>query len=379
MRLLTTTTGFRTELMIKKKTLISTKGGRETHAIITVSDPKLKFSEQLSEIIADYGFLISEFNGNMKPVFCRWFLSDAANQANLIPQLPGCAVSVVEQPPLSLTKLALWVWAFEADDAKTLPNGAIAVSANGYVHLFEGSKHRPGFDSESATYDMLCDTDKILQSMSASLYDNCVRTWLFVQNVDVNYPGVVAGRNRIFRELGLTPATHFIASTGIGGRHADKTTTVQMDTYSVKGLKKGQLRHINAPDYLNPTYEYGVAFERATGIDYGDRRHLFISGTASIDNKGKILWEGDIHRQTKRMWENVGALLKAADCDWTDVGSILIYLRDPADYWVVKEMFEERFPDIPHVILLAPVCRPGWLVEMECMAMKPIYTEFSPL
>lgn len=33
-------------------------------------------------------------------------------------------------------------------------------------------------------------------------------------------------------------------------------------------------------------------------------------------------------------------------------------------------MFEERFGGIPFLILLAPVCRPGWLVEMECMAMK---------
>jgi hypothetical protein len=30
----------------------------------------------------------------------------------------------------------------------------------------------------------------------------------------------------------------------------------------------------------------------------------------------------------------------------------------------------ERFPEHPKVFLLAPVCRPGWLVEMECMAVK---------
>ena len=70
------------------------------------------------------------------------------------------------------------------------------------------------------------------------------------------------------------------------------------------------------------------------------------------------------------MWENVGALLDAAGFGWEDVGQMLVYLRDPADYSVVNGMFEERFPDIPRIILHAPVCRPGWLVEMECMAMK---------
>ena len=51
---------------------------------------------------------------------------------------------------------------------------------------------------------------------------------------------------------------------------------------------------------------------------------------------------------------------------------MLFRSRDIADYAVVKEMFDKRFPDTPRVITLAPVCRPGWLVEMECMAVKKI-------
>ena len=46
----------------------------------------------------------------------------------------------------------------------------------------------------------------------------------------------------------------------------------------------------------------------------------------------------------------------------------------------VKEMFEERFPDTPYVITLAPVCRPTWLIEMECIAVaernNPQFTDF---
>ena len=51
---------------------------------------------------------------------------------------------------------------------------------------------------------------------------------------------------------------------------------------------------------------------------------------------------------------------------------MVVYLRDIADYELVKEMYEQRFKDKPYVIVLAPVCRPGWLVEMECMAVKKI-------
>ena len=70
------------------------------------------------------------------------------------------------------------------------------------------------------------------------------------------------------------------------------------------------------------------------------------------------------------MWENVEALLNEAECSFDDLAQAIVYLRDPADYQVVKDMFEQRFPHLPKVILLAPVCRPGWLIEMECIAIK---------
>lgn len=364
--------------MISKKELISSDGGREIHAILTVDDPTMTLEAQLRQIGDEFASLCHGAGAGMKPVFCRWLLSDAANQSASLPDLGVCAVSVVEQAPLSLTKAALWVWLMEGVEVEMSGDGVFSVRHGAYTHLFEVGRCRSGQDSESATYDVLMSTESLLRHKGVSLLGNCVRTWFFVQNVDVNYAGVVEGRNRAFRQLGLTPATRFIASTGIGGRHPDRSVTAQMDSYSVVPLADGQMRQINAPEYLNPTYEYGVAFERAAAVDYGDRRHLFISGTASIDNHGDILWEGDIRRQTLRMWTNVEALLNAAGCAWENVGQILVYLRDPADYPVVSAMFAERFPDTPHVVVLAPVCRPGWLVEMECIAMKPIVSSFPP-
>lgn len=358
--------------MIQTKILEASGGKREAHAIITIDDPALTFESQLEEVLRQYEDVRDSLGPDMQPVFRRWFLSDAVNRQPLLPDDGECATSVVEQPPLSLTKVALWVWMIEGAVVNRLSDRRYAVEAFGYTHVFEGGCVRPGMAPCDAMYSMLNSTDEALALRGGSLLESCVRTWIFVQNVDVDYADVVRGRNQAFKELGLTPATRFIASTGIGGRQADRAAAVAMDTYSVIGLKEGSMRQVNAPDYLNPTYEYGVAFERATSVDYADRRHLFISGTASIDNKGCVVWPGDIRRQTLRMWENVGSLLEAASFGWEDVGQILVYLRDPADYAVVKAMFDERFRDIPCVILLAPVCRPGWLVEMECMAMRKV-------
>ena len=49
---------------------------------------------------------------------------------------------------------------------------------------------------------------------------------------------------------------------------------------------------------------------------------------------------------------------------------MIVYLRDPSDYEVVSAMYEEKFPNIPKVMVLAPVCRPSWLIEMECIAVR---------
>ena len=152
-----------------------------------------------------------------------------------------------------------------------------------------------------------------------------------------------------------------------------------MDTYAVGGIKPEQIHFLYAPTHLNPTYEYGVSFERGTYVDNGDRRQVFISGTASINNKGEVVYPGEIRKQTERMWENVKALLKEAECTFDDMGQMIVYLRDIADYTIVKEMYDKRFPCTPKVFVHAPVCRPGWLIEMECMGVKTCENkEYAP-
>ncbi len=351
-------------------------GVSEYHAMLRVTNPRLTFAEQIESLQAAYDHLVSEELPGAVAVLKRYFLSDAANQANLLlatqVEHSDCALSIVEQPPLDGTKVALWVYLQTDVQTRTLPHGDYEVSHGGYRHIWSATNFNKASKSEYQTRLLLNDYVMRLAEQGCSLADNCIRTWFFVQNVDVNYGGVVKARNEVFLTQNLTEKTHFIASTGIAGRHADHEVLVQMDAYAVDGVQKEQIHYLYAPTHLNPTYEYGVSFERGTYIDYGDRRHVFISGTASINNRGEIMYPGDIRRQTERMWENVETLLAEAECGFEHVGHLIVYLRDIADYTVVQEMFEQRFPNIPKVYLQAPVCRPGWLVEMECMAVKAI-------
>lgn len=352
------------------------EGVSEYHAMLRITNHRLTFKEQVDCLMEAYDQLMQ---GEMKgavAVFKRFFVSDAANQANYLQALHAersdCALSIIEQPPLDGTKIALWVYIHRGVQTKALANGIYEVKHGAYRHLWMAGACNQASNSE---YQMrLLFNDYVMQLLEngCCLADNCIRTWIFVQNVDVNYAGVVKARNEVFATQNLTDKTHFIASTGIAGRHANPKVLVQMDAYAVEGIDKEQIHYLYAPTHLNPTYEYGVSFERGTYVDYGDRRQVFISGTASINNKGEIMYPGDIRQQTLRMWENVETLLKEAECTFEHVAHLLVYLRDIADYTIVREMFEERFPNIPKVYLLAPVCRPGWLVEMECMAVKSI-------
>lgn len=358
------------------------EGVSEYHAILRVTNPRLTYAEQVDCLLKAYDCLIvGELKGAVA-VFKRFFVSDAANQANYLQALHAecsdCALSIIEQAPLDGTKVAMWVYLQKGVQTKTLKNGIYEVQHGAYRHLWMAGACNQAANSEYQMRIIFNDYVMQLLENGCNLAQNCIRTWIFVQNVDVNYAGVVKARNEVFVTQNLTDKTHFIASTGIAGRHSNPKVLVQMDAYAVDGIRQEQVHYLYAPTHLNPTYEYGVSFERGTYVDYGDRRQVFISGTASINNKGEIMYPGAIRKQTARMWENVETLLNEADCTFDHVAHLLVYLRDIADYTVVKDMFEVRFPNIPKVFLQAPVCRPGWLVEMECMAVKPISDERYP-
>ena len=347
----------------------------EFQIMLSVNDSMLTFEEQYRRILEAYIRVVKEeLPDNSVAVFRRYFLSDAANQSDLVMdwecENADAALSIVQQPPLNGSKIAMWTYLQTGVSAERLKNGMLKVSFDDYTHYWTGNNFNKASNSEYQTRLLLNDYIMQLTEQGCSLYNNCIRTWFFVQNVDVNYAGVVKARKEVFVTQNLTEKTHYIASTGIEGRHALPEVTVQMDTYAVKGLEESQIKYLNGSTHLNPTYEYGVTFERGTLVSYPDRKHIFISGTASIDNKGEILHPGNIRKQTERMLENVEVLMNEADSSLSDIAQAIVYLRDTADYSVVKKIFSDKGFEFQYLIVHAPVCRPGWLIEMECIGMK---------
>jgi enamine deaminase RidA (YjgF/YER057c/UK114 family) len=345
--------------------------------------------EQLRCLETAYERALSEVGIGRESAFIRrFFTSDLVNQREALDacslvQAKGddlCAVSLVRQPPLPDGKVAMIAYHVVGNGPCSGDPTHVVQRRHGRTHAFLTQLRAPEFESSyDQTETMFQDLDRELANDGLALNPDVARTWIYVQNVDANYMGMVRARREHFTECGLTADTHYVASTGIEGTYSDPRVKVLMDVYAIGGLKPEQTHYVEALSHLNPTHEYGVTFERGTAIDYGDRRHVFISGTASIDNRGEIVHVGDVGRQFERTFENIGALLGNAGAGLDDVTYLLVYVRDPADYALVRRRMDERFPGVPTVIVAGPVCRPGWLIEVECRAIVPAdRPDFAP-
>ena len=361
--------------------------GDAEHYVAIEAPAHLSLPRQIDAIAQRYAEALQSLRlAPDSAVFRRLYLSDAANQAALVrdsslyrePLDSPVAVSLVQQPPLSGAKLAMLAYHLEASAPllKTRTDGGDLLLQKGALrHLWttqlcstNTAAPSPASEQTREVFNRLIGT---LQEQGGTLAENCLRTWIYVKDVDVFYQDMVAARTALFTQHGLTRDTHSLASTGIEGTCSHRYDVVLMDAYSVLGLVPGQVSYLNAYDRLCHTRDYNVTFERGTRIAYADRAHLLISGTASIDAAGQVMHRGDVARQLARALGNVDALLRAGGGGIEAISHFIVYLRDPSDYDVVEECFAGSFPNVPRLILRGPVCRPEWLVEVEGVAMVP--------
>lgn len=335
------------------------------------------FDAQIARLSEAYDRALSQIGVDRTScVLRRVFCSDPANQLDRLQGsdlLSGtCAASLIGQAPVGPGKLALWAYHLR-DPAgtldRTLEGSTLALRRGALTHLLTcGKTHPRGDDSYTQTQDILSDYLAELEGRGLTLLDHTVRTWFFVRDVDVNYDGLVVARRELFTACGLTADTHYIASSGIGGEGTDVDAFVTMDAWAIAGLQPEQVRFLKGSDHLSRTDVYGVTFERGTVIRYRDRSHLIISGTASIDAQGQTIHLGDVDEQLVRTLENVETLLKEGGARASDMTHWIVYLRDDSDEPRVRAAMRDRYGAAPMVFVHAPVCRPGWLVEVEGIA-----------
>ena len=241
-------------------------GLTEYHAMLHVSPTLATFTTEMEALLQGYLHLLALLP-HTRVVMRRIQCSDIANQIILLQQhlhtlhIDQGALSIVGQPPLDGSKISLWVYLIDETTVEVSKNFT-RVTHNGYQHYWHSNLINMTGGSSNQTRKILEHYEQSLAAADMTLAEHCRRTWFYIRDVDTHYKGMVEARCANFTMQRLTPDTHYIASTGIGGQPLAVASRVQMDAFAAKGLQPSQQTYLYAPTHLNPTYQYGVTFER---------------------------------------------------------------------------------------------------------------------
>ncbi len=106
------------------------------------------------------------------------------------------------------------------------------------------------------------------------------------------------------------------------------------------------------------------------GILVGDT--LYCSGQIAIDPETGSMITGSVEEETRRVLDNVGAVLRAASMDFENVVRCTVYLTDVNDYAQVNEVYSRYFNETPparEAVQVAALPRNA-RVEVSCVAVR---------
>jgi len=72
---------------------------------------------------------------------------------------------------------------------------------------------------------------------------------------------------------------------------------------------------------------------------------LFLSGQVPLDPATGQMIDGDIAAQTRRVFENLGAVLKAGGRSFADVVRTTVFLADMNDFAAMNEVYGQYFTE----------------------------------
>jgi 2-iminobutanoate/2-iminopropanoate deaminase len=98
---------------------------------------------------------------------------------------------------------------------------------------------------------------------------------------------------------------------------------------------------------------------------------IFVSGQGPIDPSTGGLIEGDIGAQTRRVFENIGAILKAGGVSFDHVARVTVYLADMNDFAAMNAVYAEYFgaPSPARTTIQAARLPRDMRIEIDVIAM----------
>lgn len=222
--------------------------------------------------------------------------------------------------------------------------------------------------------DMFDRAQRILEQENMG-FQHVLRTWIYLSKILDWYGEFNRARNARFTEYGIlghaekenteAEQIYMPASTGILGENPHNAVGT-MDVFAVSPDSKNiSLAHTTGVQQMSP-YRYGSAFSRAMTLKEKDVTHILLSGTASIDEHGKTVFLDDTKKQIQKTFEVVEALIEKEGATLQDINEATVFLKSEDDidlYWHVAEEF--GVTDLPAIFIIADVCRPDLLFEID--------------
>ena len=294
------------------------------------------------------------------------------------------ATTYIQQPPCRRTqKLEMQIYAVVPKGpgsvlVRTDVDAATGTTAKlleiaGVQHLYiadiNGLPHdRPDPGTFREQSDRMFDHCRRLLHQYGIRFPDVLRTWCYLDDIDNTYADFNHSRNAFFATDGVK---RLPASTGIEACLWPLSARCAMDLYAVLNPADVTAGVMHTPT-LNEACEYGSSFSRGMKVESPDKTVLFISGTASIDERGVTVHVGDVRKQLERMLLNIQQLLTAQGASFADLAQAATFLKR-TEYLELCELVLEEWGirDVPNTFVKAGVCRPELLCEMEAVAVLP--------
>ena len=214
------------------------------------------------------------------------------------------------------------------------------------------------------TYELFLRMEKMLAAHGMT-FTNVVRTWFYNDNINDWYAEFNAARTRFF-ETRKVFETFLPASTGIG--HPNPFSAALISGFFAMKPKNSNARaEIVSSPLQTDAMTYKSSFSRAAEAISVSGRRLFVSGTASIlPDSSEVAHIGDPAKQVACAMRAALAIVESRGMTVKDVKRAIVYLKEPEyhNHWQAW-LKEQGLPSDFATELVAEVCRPEWLFEVE--------------
>ena len=261
-----------------------------------------------------------------------------------------------------------------------LPGTTTGATANGTISEDEWGRYAlikgvmPA-DTEDSPYGQTLSAFESLERELGTVgmeFSHVVRTWIYADHILDWYADLNKARDRFFSERGVY-GRYIPASTGIGWRNGCGAKLV-IGAFAALAKRPGgmEVEALQSPLQCQ-ALEYGSSFSRAAEVRTPGWRRVIVSGTASIKPQShEVAHVGDIAGQIDCTMNAVSAIYGSRGMAWSDVSGALVYLKDES-YRKEWEAWLSSHPEYPREhsrAIIADVCRPQWLFEIESDATQ---------